>query len=110
MRTATLPAVRTTEDVRALVESVLREGETLSSFVEDSVRERARMRQEDEEFYARGLRASQLVKEGKMRTYSLEEVMASLRKITADAKKAKAKKTDSASSEKSKLKAMLSKS
>ena len=38
MRTATFPVVRTTPETRALVESTLRPGETLSTFIEESVR------------------------------------------------------------------------
>ena len=92
MKTSTLPAVRVTPEVRALAESVLREGETLSMFIEDSLKQKAQWRKDDAEFYARGLRASALIKEGKMRTYSLDEVMAGLRKITDDAKKAKSQR------------------
>ena len=82
MKTATLPAVRVTPQVRALAESVLKEGETLSMFVEDSVRKQAQMREEDREFYARGLRASAMVKAGTMKTYTVAESMAGLRAIS----------------------------
>ena len=87
MKTATLPAVRVTPETRALAESVLREGETLSTFIEDSLIKQAQWRKDDAEFYARGLRASALVKAGKMRTYTLEETMGTLRDMLA-AKKA----------------------
>lgn len=96
MKTATLPAVRVSPDVRSLAESVLREGETLSMFIEDSLKKHAQWRKDDAEFYARGLRASQLVKEGKMRTYTLDQVMTDLRKMTDDAKKAKSKRSAAA--------------
>ncbi len=96
MKTATLPAVRVSPDVRLLAESVLREGETLSMFIEDSLKKHAQWRKDDAEFYARGLRASQLIKEGKMRTYTLDEVMAGLQKMASDAKKAKSKSSPTA--------------
>lgn len=95
MKTATLPAVRVSPDVRLLAESVLREGETLSMFIEDSLKKHTQWRKDDAEFYARGLRASQLVTAGKMRTYTLDEVMANLRKMTDDANKAKSKRSAS---------------
>jgi hypothetical protein len=78
MRTATLPAVRVTPETRSLVESVLREGETLSTFIEDTVRERAQWRKEDEAFYARAIAASKRIDEGGP-TISAEESMARLR-------------------------------
>ena len=60
-------------------------------FIEESLKQKAQWRKDDAEFYARGLRASALVKEGEMRTYSLDEVMTGLRKITDDAKQAKSR-------------------
>lgn len=93
MKTATLPAVRVSPELRALAESVLREGETLSTFIEDSLKKQVQWRRDDAQFYARGLRASQLVKDGKMRTYSLDEVMTTLREMTDSAKKAARKRT-----------------
>ena len=50
MKTATLPAVRVTPDLRHLAEAVLKDGETLSMFVEDSVRKQAQRREEDRAF------------------------------------------------------------
>ncbi len=90
MKTATLPSVRVTPDLRQLVESVLKEGESLSMFVEDSVRRQAQMREEDRAFYARGMRASAMVKAGTMRTYTAEESMARLRAILERKKAEKA--------------------
>jgi hypothetical protein len=94
MKTATLPAVRVTPQVRALAESVLKDGETLSMFVEDSVRKQAQMREEDREFYARGMRASAMVKAGTMKTYSVDEVMDGLRAILARKKAEKKARAD----------------
>jgi hypothetical protein len=90
MKTATLPAVRVAPEIRDLAESVLRDGESLSMFIEDSIKRQATYRKEDAEFYARALRASAAVKAGKMRTYTVDEVMDGLRKITEQKKRAKA--------------------
>lgn len=64
MRTATLPAVRVTRETRLLIESALREGETLSTFIEQAAAQHARWRKEDEAFYARGLAAAQRLDAG----------------------------------------------
>ena len=63
MKTATLPAVRVSPDVRLLAESVLREGETLSMFIEDSLKKQAELRKSQDEFIKRGIRAGQRVRE-----------------------------------------------
>lgn len=55
MKTSTIPAVRVEPELREQLEQVLQEGETLSSFVETSVRETVRRRIEQAEFVARGL-------------------------------------------------------
>jgi len=55
MKNASIPSLRVAPELRQAVESVLQEGETLSSFMEQSLRlniERRRMRTE---FLARGL-------------------------------------------------------
>jgi hypothetical protein len=57
MKTATIPAVRVESALRAELESLLREGETLSQFVEQSVRTAVLQRRDQEEFVARGLSA-----------------------------------------------------
>jgi hypothetical protein len=82
MRTATLPAVRVSPDIRALIESVLREGESLSTFIEQTAKQQAVRRKEDDAFYARGLAAAKRVDEGG-KTYTLDEVMVSLRTMGA---------------------------
>ena len=78
MKTSTLPAVRVTPEVRALAVSVLREGETLSMFIEESLKQKAQWRKDDAEFYARGLAASAKVRAGG-KTYTVEQVMSGLR-------------------------------
>lgn len=55
MKTATIPSLRVAPELRQAAEDLLEEGETLSAFVEQSIRagvERRRMRQA---FIARGL-------------------------------------------------------
>jgi hypothetical protein len=54
MKTATIPSVRVDPEFRAEVESVLGEGETLSEFVEASVRAAVQRRRVQAEFIARG--------------------------------------------------------
>jgi hypothetical protein len=55
MKSATLPSLRVDPELRAAAESVLEEGETLSAFVENSVRAQIEYRRTHEEFIARGL-------------------------------------------------------
>ena len=55
MKTATIPSLRVEPALREAVESVLREGETLSGFVEASVRAQVHQRQLQDEFIKRGL-------------------------------------------------------
>lgn len=55
MKSASLPSVRVEPQLRREVESVLQEGETLSEFVEDSVRQALARRSQQAEFIRRGL-------------------------------------------------------
>lgn len=57
MKTTTIPSIRVEPDFRAKVEAVLSEGETLSQFVEASVRASVERRRIQAEFIARGLRS-----------------------------------------------------
>ena len=57
MKTASIPSVRVEPEFRAEVESVLAEGESLSEFVEASVRANVERRRSQSEFIARGLRS-----------------------------------------------------
>jgi len=57
MKTAAIPSVRVEPEFRAKVEAVLTEGETLSEFVEASVRASVERRRIQAEFIARGLRS-----------------------------------------------------
>ncbi|UZD53604.1 YlcI/YnfO family protein [Caldimonas aquatica] len=78
MKTAQLPAVRVTPAVREEIEGALREGESLSEFVEASALKEARRRRAQEEFLARG-RASfeQAMRSGV--THPADEALAKMR-------------------------------
>jgi hypothetical protein len=55
MKTASLPSLRVDPELRRAAESVLKDGESLSSFVADAVREGIERRRLRNEFVARGL-------------------------------------------------------
>jgi predicted transcriptional regulator len=55
MKNSTIPSLRVTPELRAAAESVLEDGESLSSFVEHSLRLQIERRQSQREFIARGL-------------------------------------------------------
>lgn len=57
MKSATIPSVRVEPEFRAELEAVLGEGETLSEFVEASVRAGVERRRVQAEFIARGMRS-----------------------------------------------------
>lgn len=84
MRTATFPSLRVEPQLREAAESVLQEGETLSNFIETSVRETIERRRARAEFIARGL----LSRDEAKRTgayHSPASVHAELRKLLAKA-------------------------
>jgi predicted transcriptional regulator len=55
MKTATIPSLRVSPELRATAEAMLQEGETLSSFVEQSIRESIDRRKLRQAFIERGL-------------------------------------------------------
>ena len=57
MKTATFPSLRVDPELRDAAEGVLEEGESLSNFLEQSIREGIERRQAQREFIARGLRS-----------------------------------------------------
>ena len=57
MKSASIPSLRVDPALRAAAESVLQEGETLSAFVESSLRAQIEHRRMTAEFIARGLAA-----------------------------------------------------
>ena len=84
MKTATIPSLRVTADFREAAESVLKDGETLSAFMEEAVRKQVEIRKSQAEFIKQGLAA----REESKRTgvyYKAEDVLAEL-KAMLDAK------------------------
>ena len=57
MKTATLPSIRVEPEFRSTVESLLRDAETLTEFVENAVRETVVRRRNQAEFLARGIQS-----------------------------------------------------
>lgn len=57
MKSATIPPLRVTPELRKAAESVLRADESLSSFVESSLVKQIEFRKMHQEFIARGLAA-----------------------------------------------------
>ncbi len=55
MKTATIPSLRVDPELRHAAENILQNGETLSSFVIQSLRDGIEHRQMQREFIARGL-------------------------------------------------------
>ena len=77
MKTATIPALRVEPALREAVQSVLAADETLSSFVEESLKANIERRKHQRDFIARGLASRDEAK----RTgeyYSAESVLAEL--------------------------------
>lgn len=56
-KTATIPSLRVEPALRQAAEDVLKDGETLSAFVEASVRAQVELRRQREAFIARGITA-----------------------------------------------------
>ncbi len=74
MKTASLPSLRVTPDLRRAAESVLHEGESLSSFIEQSLRAYIAQRQSQQAFIARGLAARDAAKSSG-EYYAAEQVL-----------------------------------
>jgi len=86
MKTATMPGLRVQPELRQAAEEILRPGETLSAFVEDSLRRNVAFRKTQQEFIARGLASRDDAK----RTgeyFSSESVLAELDTIIVSTKK-----------------------
>lgn len=87
MKTATLPSLRVDPELRQSAEAALREGESLSSLMEQSLRDEVNRRRTQAEFIARGLAAREEAKRTGV-YYSKEESLAALDAILADHKSA----------------------
>ncbi len=77
MRTATFPPIRVEPEVRAEVEAVLRDGESLTQFIEEAVVVAAARRRAQAEFVTRGEAAIQRWKQSGG-GHSVDAVMADL--------------------------------
>jgi hypothetical protein len=86
MKTSTLPPLRVEPRLRKEAEHVLREGETLSSFIVDAVEERVRNRVLEDEFIQGGL-ASVKKAEQTGKYVSAATVLAGLRRKLERAQK-----------------------
>ncbi len=90
MKTATFPSLRVDPELRQAAEDSLEAGETISSFVEQSIRDSIARRQRQREFMERGL-ASRDEAASTGVYISSDAVMDRLEKMLANAKtKAKA--------------------
>jgi hypothetical protein len=78
MKTAQLPPVRVDASVRAEIEAALREGESLSEFVETAAIQAARRRKAQDEFLARG-RASLAKAKRAGEFYAADKVLEDMR-------------------------------
>ena len=88
MKTATFPSLRVAPEFRQAAEQVLQEGESLSSFVEESIRENITRRQLQGEFIARGLGSREQAQETGAYA-SADAVLGRLEKMLASAKAGK---------------------
>jgi len=80
MKTATIPALRVEPQLREAAQSVLANGETLSSFVEESLRSNIERRLYSQAFIARGIASCGEAK-ATQEYYSADSVMAELNDI-----------------------------
>ncbi len=88
MKTATFPSLRVEAELREAAEQCLQEGETISQFVEQSIRENIERRRHQSEFIARGL-ASRDEAQRTGTWVASDVVMARLEGMLADAKAGK---------------------
>ena len=91
MKTATFPSLRVDPELRNAAEEVLEAGESLSSFVEQSIRDGVQRRQAQREFVARGLKSRDDAR--KAQNYvPASKVVTRLEGMLARARRAAAKK------------------
>ncbi len=77
MKSSTFPSVRVDPELRQAAEKVLRDGESLSSFVEQSIRQQVQRRNLQQEFIERGLRSAESARNSG-EYYTAEQVLAEL--------------------------------
>ena len=85
-KTATIPSLRVAPALRNAAEEMLAEGESLSSFVEQSIRESIERRQTQREFLRRGLAAREDARRSGQYV-AASAVLGKLEKMLASAKK-----------------------
>lgn len=85
MKTATIPALRVEPKLREAAQNVLSEGETLSSFVEESLRTNIERRLYQQAFITRGIVSRDEAKVTQ-EYYSADSVMAELNALLQKAK------------------------
>jgi len=85
MKTATIPSVRVSPELRDAAESLLLEGETLSSFVEQSLRDKIQQRLAQQAFVARGMAARDEARQTN-EYHSGEQVLGELQNMLSQAK------------------------
>ncbi|RDK02061.1 prevent-host-death protein [Paraburkholderia lacunae] len=90
MKSANFPSVRVEPELRAAAEDVLKDGESISSFVEQAIRDNIARRLHHREFVARGLASRDDAKQ-RGDYVSADEVVARL-EMRLDTAKAQAKK------------------
>lgn len=92
MRSATFPPIRVEPEVRAEVEAVLRDGESLTQFIEQAVVAAAAWRRVQAEFVNRGEAAIERWKQEGGGGRTVDEVMDGLQSRLVDAKRRAAKR------------------
>lgn len=90
MKSATIPSIRVALELRQAAESVLESGETLSAFVEHSLRVQIERRRALKEFLERGL-ASRDEAKTSGEYYTADDVLRELDEILVDAQSKAAK-------------------
>ncbi|MCD6390234.1 MAG: prevent-host-death protein [Desulfobulbaceae bacterium] len=85
MKTANIPSLRVEPELRHAVEGALHNDETLSSFMEQALREKIKRRQLQDEFIACGL-ASRSKAKRTGEYYDAEDVLAGLGNMLSSAK------------------------
>ena len=84
MKTASMPSLRVDPELRHDAESVLRDGETLSSFMEQALRSSIQSRRAQKEFVARGLASRDLANQtGEY--FAAEDVLGEMEKMLSQA-------------------------
>ena len=84
MKTSTFPSLRVDPALRQAAEDVLREGESLSGFVEQSIRAQIELRQQQETFIARGIASRDSARQSGI-YHAASDVLGDLRAALHDA-------------------------